>query len=213
MREEARQGAVLRDGLTVVLVGAPNVGKSSLLNRLAGEELAIVTAIPGTTRDHVRATLSLEGVPIHLIDTAGLREPEDEVERIGIERTWAAVALAGAALLISEADAAIGRHEEELARRLPAGMPRRSWRTRSTSGSAAGDAWMRPAAPRLGCPRRRGKESTTYVAGCWKRQAGNPTGRDCFLRGRDAWRRLPRRKGTSRLRPKIRKPLNYLQKS
>ena len=103
LREEAAQGAVLREGLTVALVGRPNVGKSSLLNRLAGEDVAIVTAIPGTTRDYVRATLSLEGVPIHLIDTAGLREAADEIERIGIERTWKAVEAAGAALFVTDA--------------------------------------------------------------------------------------------------------------
>jgi tRNA modification GTPase len=101
---EATQGAVLREGLTVVLVGRPNVGKSSVLNRLAGEEVAIVTPIAGTTRDYVRATLSLEGVPIHLIDTAGLREAVDEVERIGVERAWAAVSSAGAILFIDVAE-------------------------------------------------------------------------------------------------------------
>jgi tRNA modification GTPase len=99
---EARQGAVLREGLTVVLIGRPNVGKSSLLNRLAGDEVAIVTPIAGTTRDSVRATVSLEGVPIHLIDTAGLRAAGDEIERLGIERTWRAVQTAGAALFISD---------------------------------------------------------------------------------------------------------------
>ena len=98
--DEARQGAVLREGLTVVLAGPPNVGKSSLLNRLAGDEVAIVTPIAGTTRDFVRATISLEGVPIHLIDTAGLREAEEEVERIGVDRAWRAVRSAGAVLLI-----------------------------------------------------------------------------------------------------------------
>ena len=97
---EAKQGAVLREGLTVVLAGPPNVGKSSLLNRLAGDEVAIVTPIAGTTRDFVRATISLEGVPIHLIDTAGLRDAQEEVERIGVERAWSAVASAGAILLI-----------------------------------------------------------------------------------------------------------------
>jgi tRNA modification GTPase len=122
--EEARQGAVLREGLTVVLVGAPNVGKSSLLNRLAGEDLAIVTPIAGTTRDHVRATIALEGVPIHLIDTAGLRESRDEVERIGIDRTWSAIAQAGAALVISDATtSSLGKEEAGILSKMPRGLP------------------------------------------------------------------------------------------
>ena len=118
----AEQGAVLRDGLTVALIGPPNVGKSSLLNRLSGEDVAIVTPIAGTTRDYVRSTVSLEGVPIHLVDTAGLRETSDEVERIGIERTWKAVAEAGAALFITETGQ---RRVEEsrLLARLPASLP------------------------------------------------------------------------------------------
>jgi len=121
--DEARQGAVLREGLTVVLVGRPNVGKSSLLNRLAGDDIAIVTPIEGTTRDYVRATISLEGVPIHLIDTAGLREARDEVERIGIERTWSAIGGAGAALLISSPDRPEDDHDREILGRLPRAMP------------------------------------------------------------------------------------------
>jgi tRNA modification GTPase len=121
---EARQGAVLRDGLTVVLVGRPNVGKSSLLNRLAGDEVAIVTPVAGTTRDYVRATVSLEGVPIHLIDTAGLRETTDEVERIGVERAWRAIeAEAGAALFIEDA-AGESAEDARLRARLPQALPR-----------------------------------------------------------------------------------------
>lgn len=92
--ERARQGVLLREGLQVVLAGQPNVGKSSLLNALAGAEYAIVTPIPGTTRDALHQTLQIEGVPLHVTDTAGLRdvaEHPDMVERIGIERSWAAI--------------------------------------------------------------------------------------------------------------------------
>jgi len=112
----------VREGLTVALIGPPNVGKSSLLNALAGEDLAIVTPIAGTTRDYVRATVSLEGVPVHLIDTAGLRETRDEVERIGIERTWQAARSAGAALFITE-HGVEGEEEARLLAQLPASIP------------------------------------------------------------------------------------------
>jgi tRNA modification GTPase len=127
---QARQGALLREGLQVVLAGQPNAGKSSLLNALAGAELAIVTPIAGTTRDKVSETIQIEGVPLHVIDTAGLRadhEATDEVERIGMARSWEAIAGADAVLFLhdltrwtepvyAEADAAI-------AQRLPAGVP------------------------------------------------------------------------------------------
>ncbi len=99
----SRQGAVLRAGLNVVLVGAPNVGKSSLLNALAGEEVAIVTAVPGTTRDRIRQTIEVSGIPLHVIDTAGVRDATDEVERIGIERTLAEVERADVVLHLVDA--------------------------------------------------------------------------------------------------------------
>ncbi len=107
----------------LAILGAPNVGKSSLLNRLAGEDVAIVTPVAGTTRDYVRATILLEGVPIHLIDTAGLRESGDEVERIGIARTWEAIAKAGAAMLITDAAQCEREEESRILERMPPGLP------------------------------------------------------------------------------------------
>jgi len=102
----ARRGALLRDGIHVVLAGQPNVGKSSLLNALAGAELAIVTPMPGTTRDKVAQTIQVEGVPLHVVDTAGLRSSADdrldEVERIGIERSWAEIGRADAVLVLHD---------------------------------------------------------------------------------------------------------------
>ena len=98
----ARQGALLREGMTVVLAGQPNVGKSSLLNALAGAELAIVTPIAGTTRDKVSGTIQIEGVPVHVIDTTGLRDSSDEVERIGVARSWSEIERADAVLLMHD---------------------------------------------------------------------------------------------------------------
>lgn len=98
----AHQGALLREGIKVVIAGQPNAGKSSLLNALAGAELAIVTEIAGTTRDKVQQTIQIEGVPLHVIDTAGLRESEDTVERIGISRAWEEIAAADAVLFLHD---------------------------------------------------------------------------------------------------------------
>ena len=123
VRAEARQGALLREGLTVVLIGQPNVGKSSLLNRLAGFEAAIVTEVAGTTRDTVREAIQIDGVPVHVVDTAGLRDTDDAVEKIGIARTWAAVERADVALLLVDAAHGVGADEEAILARLPA-IPR-----------------------------------------------------------------------------------------
>jgi tRNA modification GTPase len=99
----SRQGSLLRSGIQVVLAGRPNVGKSSLLNRLAGAERAIVTEIPGTTRDALREPIEIEGVPLTVVDTAGLRESSDTVERLGIERTQRELERADLVLLVEEA--------------------------------------------------------------------------------------------------------------
>ena len=120
----ARQGRLLRGGLQVVLVGQPNVGKSSLLNRLAGDELAIVTPHPGTTRDLVRGTLHVEGIPLHVIDTAGLRETSDQVEKIGIERSWRELERADVVVHLVDANFGVGEEDRAIADRLPVGPAR-----------------------------------------------------------------------------------------
>src|SRR5437660_11290829 len=114
-----RQGSVLRSGLQVVLAGQPNVGKSSLLNRLAGEDLAIVTEIPGTTRDAVRQTIQIEGVPMNIIDTAGLRDTVDTVEAIGIARAWETIGHADALLLVVHARSGVTAADRSIVDRLP----------------------------------------------------------------------------------------------
>lgn len=115
---QARQGALLREGLNVVLIGQPNVGKSSLLNCLAGYEAAIVTEIAGTTRDTVREAIQIQGVPLHVIDTAGLRETQDMVEMKGIERTWAALEKADVAVLLIDAQHGVGTQEAAMLARM-----------------------------------------------------------------------------------------------
>ena len=119
----ARQGALLREGISVVLAGQPNVGKSSLLNALAGAELAIVTPIPGTTRDKVTQTIQIDGVPVHVVDTAGLRDAHDEVERIGVARSWAEIDKADAVLFLHDltrvGEPGYDAEEAQIASRLP----------------------------------------------------------------------------------------------
>ncbi|HZR68730.1 MAG TPA: tRNA uridine-5-carboxymethylaminomethyl(34) synthesis GTPase MnmE [Burkholderiales bacterium] len=122
--EQARRGSVLRAGLQVVLAGQPNVGKSSLLNKLAGEDVAIVTEIPGTTRDAVRQTIQVEGVPMNIIDTAGLRDTSDTVERFGIARAWDAIERADVLLLVVDARTGVTPEDERIRDRLPRNLAR-----------------------------------------------------------------------------------------
>jgi tRNA modification GTPase len=120
----ARQGSLLREGLGVVLIGQPNVGKSSLLNQLVGEEVAIVAPLPGTTRDAIRSSIEIGGIPLHVIDTAGLRPTGDAVEQLGIERTWRTIARADLALIVTDARAPDHPADAEIAAQLPAALPR-----------------------------------------------------------------------------------------
>ena len=125
--QRAHQGALLREGIDVVIAGQPNAGKSSLLNALAGAELAIVTPIAGTTRDVVRQTIQIEGVPLHVVDTAGLRDGAEEVERIGIERAWGQIATADAVVFLHDltrsGDAAYVAADAAIAAKLPRDVP------------------------------------------------------------------------------------------
>ena len=100
--QRTSQGVLLREGIKVVIAGQPNAGKSSLLNALAGAELAIVTAVAGTTRDKIQQTIQIEGVPVHVIDTAGLRDSLDEIEKIGIARAWEEISGADAVVFLHD---------------------------------------------------------------------------------------------------------------
>jgi tRNA modification GTPase len=136
---EAAQGALLREGLNVVLAGQPNVGKSSLLNALAGSDIAIVTPIAGTTRDKVTETIQMEGIPLNIIDTAGIRDAGDEVERIGIERTWGEVRKADVIVHLLDAGRGPTRDDEEIIQRFPDNVPvLRVWNKIDLSGHKPG---------------------------------------------------------------------------
>ena len=121
LRAAATQGRLLRDGMTVVIAGRPNAGKSSLLNQLAGREAAIVTAIPGTTRDVLREAISIDGMPLHVIDTAGLRESTDVVELEGIRRAWNEIQSADRILLLVDDRQGVTAEDRKLREQLPAG--------------------------------------------------------------------------------------------
>ncbi|MDE2117409.1 MAG: tRNA uridine-5-carboxymethylaminomethyl(34) synthesis GTPase MnmE [Betaproteobacteria bacterium] len=120
----AQQGSLLREGAHIVLVGQPNVGKSSLLNRLSGEEVALVSEIPGTTRDVIRQAIQISGVPLHIMDTAGLRESRDEVELLGIARTHSTLQKADAILLLLDAGVGISAADRKILEALPTNIPR-----------------------------------------------------------------------------------------
>lgn len=120
----AKQGSLLREGAQIVLIGRPNVGKSSLLNKLSGEDVALVSDVPGTTRDVIRQSIQIRGVPLHIIDTAGLRESQDAVENMGIARTHQTLQRADLILLLFEANQNITTQDENILALLPDNIPR-----------------------------------------------------------------------------------------
>ncbi|MGC2049474.1 MAG: tRNA uridine-5-carboxymethylaminomethyl(34) synthesis GTPase MnmE [Gallionella sp.] len=122
--ETAKQGSLLREGAQVAIAGQPNVGKSSLLNRLAGEELALVSTVPGTTRDVIRQAIQIHGVPLHIMDTAGLRDSRDEIENMGIALTRQTLRRADLILLLLDASQGMTVQDEAIFKDLPADIPR-----------------------------------------------------------------------------------------
>jgi tRNA modification GTPase len=119
----ANQGSLLREGAQIVLIGQPNVGKSSLLNSLSEDDIALVSEVPGTTRDIIRQEIHINGIPLHIVDTAGLRDSEDRVEQMGMERTHGVVRKADVILLVLDATRGIGDEEEKIIAGLPADVP------------------------------------------------------------------------------------------
>jgi tRNA modification GTPase len=120
----AKQGSLLREGAYVVIAGRPNVGKSSLLNCLAGDEVALVSNIPGTTRDVVRQEIQVRGVPLHILDTAGLRESDDAIENMGIARAHQTIRRADLVLLLLDASGGLTAEDEIIFSGLPVNIPR-----------------------------------------------------------------------------------------
>ena len=138
VQASARQGNLLREGMTIVIAGRPNAGKSSLLNALAGQESAIVTDIAGTTRDILREQIQIDGLPLHIIDTAGLRESDDPVEQEGIRRAWQAIERADRILMLVDDNLGITPEDEQILARFPQGLARTLIRNKcDLSGHAA----------------------------------------------------------------------------
>lgn len=123
IRQKAQQGALLRDGMHLVIAGQPNAGKSSLLNALAGTETAIVTDIAGTTRDVLRERINLEGMPLHIVDTAGLRDSDDPVEMMGIKKAWSEIEQADLILLLIDAEKGFTQEDVSIIEKFPVGLP------------------------------------------------------------------------------------------
>ena len=170
--------------MNVVLVGAPNVGKSSLLNALAGDDIAIVTDIAGTTRDTVREQITLDGVPVHIIDTAGLRETDDVVEQIGIERSRKAVSEADVALILIDPREGVNAKTQAILNSLPEGLKKIEIHNKADlTGEPAPSvqtASRKPArTPSSACPPKPARVSTCSNTRCCRKSAGKAKVKAC----------------------------------
>ena len=123
VKAAAKQGCLLKEGMTLVIAGQPNAGKSSLLNALAGQERAIVTDIPGTTRDVLREEINIDGMPVHIVDTAGLRESSDQVEQEGIRRAWDEISRADRVLLVVDEGMGVTGKDQQILAKIPENLP------------------------------------------------------------------------------------------
>jgi tRNA modification GTPase len=188
----ARQGSLLREGLGVVLIGQPNVGKSSLLNQLVGEDVAIVTPVPGTTRDAIRSSIEIRGIPLHVIDTAGLRPTGDAVEMLGIERTLAAIERADLALVVIDAREPDHPADAAIVARLPALLPRIVVRNkidlarieaRSERNDRASEVWLSALS---GAGMKLLREAILAAVGVHQSMEGSFLARERHLRALDA---------------------------
>jgi tRNA modification GTPase len=178
----SRQGSLLREGLDVVLIGQPNVGKSSLMNQLACDDVAIVTPHAGTTRDAIRSSVEIRGIPLHIIDTAGLRESADPIERIGIERTWATIARADLALIVTDARESDQDADVAIVGRLPGSKQK---------------ARHLPAQQRYGFRPRPAPASSSFARPCLRQPARTRTWRARFSHASGICRRCARPERTS----------------
>ncbi len=155
--DHAKQGCVLREGITIVIAGQPNAGKSSLLNALAQREAAIVTEIAGTTRDVLREHIHIEGVPLHIIDTAGLRDSADPVEAIGVQRAWSEIQRADRVLLVIDDRQGVSDADLAILARLPAAMPRTLVHNKIDRTGRAATLWHGDQGEHIGVSARQGQ--------------------------------------------------------